>query len=197
VSTSLIGRLLRPVTLLAAGMLLSQATLSIAAPTTTAATTLTRMTNCASYDFRPIDSQTDFIWHNRTVYRTTDEGDGYFLCDADLPNKATVTKVRFTVRDVDDRINVRYCALVRQSLMTAESANHVMAVVSETGMTATPGVVRRSDTSISRATVDLEDYAYVLQCQIQFHADLFNYLKSPPTGIIGAVVTYRISSTNG
>ncbi len=191
-----LGRLLRAATLVALGMLLSQATLSIAVPAT-AATTHTRVANCSAFDFHPINSATDFTWENRTMYRTSGDGDGYFLCDPNLPNKATVTKVRFTVRDVDDRINVRYCALVRTSLKVAESANYVMAAVSETGMTAKPGVVRRSDTSISGATVNLRDYGYVLQCQIDFHTDLFNYVKSPASGIIGAVVTYKISSANG
>lgn len=70
-----------------------------------------------------------------------------------------------------------------------------MAVVEPTGMSATPGTVRRSTSAISNATIDDASFAYWLQCQIIFGSGLTN--TAGHNGIIGADVTYRISSTNG
>jgi hypothetical protein len=190
---SMFTRVLRPVTLLVAGMLLAQATLSVAAPTT-AATTYTRAVSCAGLDFHPIDSRTQYRWEGRLLYRTTQGGDGWFLCDPNLPNKAKVTRVRFTVKDSTDLQSVTYCALSRGSLATSGSVD-VMADITGTGMAATPGVVRRSDTTISHATIDQTKYAYWLQCQIVWHPSLSSTAAN--AGIIGADVTYTISSTNG
>jgi len=194
--TSLLGRVLRPVTLLAAAMLLSQATLSVATPTTTAATTLTRTVSCAGLNFHPIDSRTTYRWEGPMLYRFDGQGDGWFLCDPNLPNKAKVTRIRFTVRDVLNQIDVRYCGLVRSGLGTSGGAPVAMGVIENTGLAAAPGIVRRSDSSISYATIDQTAYAYWLQCQIHFGAGLGG-LGGPYGAIIGAEVTYRISSTNG
>ncbi len=102
--------------------------------------------------------------------------------------------VRFTLYDNSDLINIAYCALVRGSLGTGTGDAQAMAVIDQTGMAATPGSVRRSDTTIVHATVDQAAYGYWLQCQI-IYADTL--VATDENGIIGATVTYRISSADG
>jgi hypothetical protein len=79
-------------------MLLGQGALAIAAPAAPQATIQTRIASCAGLDFHPIDGRTQFRWQERILYRANSEGDGWFMCAADLPHRAVVTKVRFTVR---------------------------------------------------------------------------------------------------
>mgnify|MGYP000199127570 CR=1 FL=1 len=54
---------------------------------------------------------------------------------------------------------------------------------------------RLTSTAISHATIDEANFAYWLQCQIIFGTGLVN--TAGHNGIIGADVTYRISSTDG
>jgi hypothetical protein len=192
-----LGRVTRPALTFVACMLLAQATVSIAANPAAPLTsvTYTRVTSCAGMNFHPINSATNYIFIDPMLSRWNDEGDGWFLCDPHLPNKAVVTKVRFTVFDDLDRINIVYCGLVRTSLGTGSGGAQAMAVVNATGMSATPGTVRPSTSAISNATIDEASFAYWLQCQIIFGTGLNN--TAGHNGIIGADVTYRISSTNG
>lgn len=197
-SRSLLGRVGRTATVFVAGLLAASAlTGSVAAAPATVASTLTRTTSCAGMNFHPIDSRTDFRWDERTLWRRTNAGDGWFFCDPGLPNKATVTKVGFTVDDQLTEAEVRFCALVRINLASGASATPVaMAVLASTGMEERPGVVRQTLGSISHAVIDESKYAYWLQCQINFDLTL-DGMAAEYAGIIGATVTYRISSTNG
>jgi len=197
VSRSLFGRIARPTTMFIVGLLAASAiSSSVVAAPAAVSSTLTRTASCAGMNFHPIDSRTTYRWEGRMLYRFDGQGDGWFLCDPNLPNKATVTRIRFTVRDVLNQIDVRYCGLVRSGLGTSGGAPVAMGVIENTGLAAAPGIVRRSDSSISSATIDQTAYAYWLQCQIHFGAGL-GELGGPYGAIIGAEVTYRISSTNG
>ena len=187
-SRSPIARLVRPAILLVAGMLLGQGALAVAAPSAPAATTQVRITSCAGMNFRPIDSATGYTWTGRRLERGNG-GDGWFLCDPQLPHRAVVTKVRFTVYDSSSLNEVRYCALVRHGLAAANSEPVAIAGVAATGVGAEPGSIRLTDTSILTPTIDNGNFAYWLQCLITGGASL--------TGLIGADVTYRISSANG
>jgi hypothetical protein len=190
-------RTLRGAALFVAGMVAAGTSISVAAPASPSATTYTRVTSCSGLNFHPISSGTDFAWDGGALYRdNTGEGyNGYFLCDPQLPDKARVTMVRFTVRDDAAVAQVRYCALYRQSitLSGANDPGQVLADAGGTGMEATPGYVRLSDSSIGHATIDHAHYAYYLQCQINFVVGKGDSRAQ----IIGADVTYRISSTNG
>jgi hypothetical protein len=168
----------------------------IAAPADVA-TTLSRTASCAGLNFHPIDSRTTYQWTNRTLWRDTSAGDGWFLCDPKLPNKATVTRVRFTVHDDSSVTNVQYCGLARSGLTASNASSGdavAMAVVPATGMDSAPGTVRLSDTTISHATIDESNYTYWLQCRVDL---IVSAIGAPFAGIIGADVTYTISSTNG
>ncbi len=193
---SIIGRLVRPAILLAAGVLLGQGALAIAAPSAPAATTQTRIASCAGYNFHPINSSTTFIWTGRQLIRTTDDGDGWFMCHLDLPHRAVVTKVRFTVKDQNDRISLDYCGLVRTSLGTTGETTVVGLPILSTGLSGQPGTRRYTDSSIAGATVDNGAFAYSLQCRMVLGAGLHN-IANASFGIIGADVTYRISAANG
>lgn len=195
-SRSVVGRIAQSASLFIAGLLAASALSSnaVAAPASVAST-LTRTTSCAAMNFYAVDTDTDFGFRKGVRVRYFENGSGYFLCDPNLPNKATVTKVRFTVVDGSDVAEMRYCALVRKSLSPGAFADdpQVLAEVRTTGMSAKPGAVRLTDSTISRATIDESTYGYWLQCQI-------NFLDSNSTdgaGIIGADVTYKISSANG
>jgi len=122
--------------------------------------------------------------------------DGFFLCDPGLPHGAEVTKVQFTIRDVTDQAEVRYCALVRTGLsaLSAIQEPTVMAQVPSTGRVAKPGVVRRSTTSITGAIIDNQKFGYTLQCQLDWDEAT---IAADGAGIYGANVTYRIDSADG
>lgn len=190
-----IHRLLRPAILLAAGVLLGQGALTIAAPTAPAATTQTRTVSCSGLDFHPVDSRTQYSFDGRWLFKSTFKTDGWFFCPADLPDRAVVKKVSFTLRDVSDAESLRYCALVRISLVATDGRFEAMASVAETGMAATPGDVRRSDTSIQTPTVDNTKWAYSYQCQIVYGS--IEETSDAQAGIGGASVTFSISAANG
>lgn len=169
--------------------------LTFASPSAAQSTTQTRGVSCAGLDFRPIDSRTTFAWEDRVLFRRTRDGDGWFFCTANLPHRAVVNRVRFTVKDSYEDIEVRYCALIRTPLALT-GAIQVLGMVGATGLDASPGIVRRTDTSISFATIDNLNYAYSLQCQIAFGEHLAG-IGTALAGIIGADVTFTITAANG
>jgi hypothetical protein len=157
----------------------------------------TRAVSCAGFDFHPLDSRTAYGWKDGVRYRTEVAGDGWFVCAAHLPHRAVVKQLRFTIRDIAEEIALEYCALVRTSLIP-DGSIQVLAMVDGTSLAAKPGNIRRSDNSINFATVDDVNYAYSLQCQIQFDPSVSSVGPGTPYGgIIGASVTYTISAANG
>lgn len=192
---SSISRLLRPAILLAAGILVGQGALTVASPTAPSATSQTRTTSCMGLDFQPIDSRTDYSWDGRWRYRTTSQPDGWFYCPADLPDRAVIKKVSFTLRDISVNQSVRFCSLARASLLAADNTFEAIASIPETGLEAQPGAVRRSDTTIASPVVDNTKWAYAYQCQIDYGQ--IDSAESALAGIGGASVTYSISAANG
>lgn len=190
-----IHRLLRPAILLAAGVLLGQGAIAVATPAAPAATTQTRTASCSGLDFHPVDSRTEYRFDGRWLYRSSYKTDGWFFCPANLPDRAVVKKVSFTLRDVTDAETIRYCALARLSLVATDGRFEAMATVAETGMAATPGDVRRSDTSIQTPTIDNAKWAYAYQCQIVYGP--IETTTDAQAGIGGASVTFSISAANG
>ncbi len=185
----------RSVAYLFIGALLS--TLLLGPGKATGVTTYTRTVSCSGFNFNPIDAITQKAWHptERYLYRTgSAAGDGYFLCDPGLPHKAVVTRVRFTLMDDSDIMEIRYCALFRGSLATTypSPAPNEVAQVPTTGHFQKPGKVRLEDTSINFATIDNASYAYWLQCQM--YGDPRDYDE---VGLYGAEVTFRITASNG
>ena len=185
----------RSVAYLFIGALLS--TLLLGAGKATGVTTYTRSVSCSGFNFNPIDAVTQKAWHptERYLYRTgSAAGDGYFLCDPGLPHKAVVKRVRFTLFDSSDLVEVRYCALYRSSLAATYPTAYPedMAQVATTGHVQAPGKVRLQDTSINFATVDNASYAYWLQCQM--YGDPRDYDE---VGLYGVEVTFRITASNG
>jgi hypothetical protein len=150
-----------------------------------AVTTYTRAWSCQGRDFMPLEDGQTF-----GSFATARKGNGYFQCEADLPHKAVVTRVRFTLHDAWDGAEVRECRLARTSLAASTAgANSILAVVPTTGDPQDPGIVRRSTTSIAHATIDRLNYAYYLSCYISAEFDNL--------GIYGADVTYSITVANG
>jgi hypothetical protein len=200
VSVSLVGRLVRPVVLLVAGMLIAQTTVSIAATSVSPNATQTRSVSCQAMNFHPIEAGTGFRIKGATLLTrwdaapNTDDNAGFFACDPHPPDRAVVTKVRFTLKDITSAARVSYCGLNRSSLKPGSAGTfQTLAQVSTTGMAAAPGIVRKSDSSIAHATIDTTDWAYWLQCRIEFEAAS----GTDAAGIYGASIDYRISSTNG
>jgi hypothetical protein len=186
------GRFGRPTFFLAAGIAIG----ALLAPAfggggAQAVTTYTRTASCSALGgFDGQDSDTGSAYASTRLY-WTGGGDGFFLCDPSLPNKAVVTKVRFTVLDNSAWGEVRNCALARSGLTTTTAASvQVLATVPATGgESSSPTPRRPADTSISFATIDNANFAYWLQCQLSE--------TSPFVGIYGADITYRITAANG
>lgn len=188
-------RLIRPAILLAAGVVLGQGALAIAARTSPQATTQTRTASCAGLDFQPLESRSEHSWDGRWRYQTSFKGNGWYFCAAHLPDRAVVTKVSFTLRDVTDAESIKWCSLVRSSLVAADNRIEAMATVPETGMAARPGNVRRTDSTVTSSTIDNTKWAYSYQCQIVYGP--IEQTTDAQAGIGGASATYRISSVNG
>jgi hypothetical protein len=187
----------RPIFLVTQGLVvgaLATALLSGSGSGAEAVTTYTRTVSCAAVGgFHPINSSTTYAFANeRTMlFRLTENGSGYFVCDPGLPHKAVVTRIRFTILDDTAYYEVRNCALVRGGLApaTAESVQ-VLASVPATGVAYyNHQPLRYSTTSISYATIDNANFAYWLQCELPT-----NLVR---LGIYGADVTYKITAGNG
>jgi len=153
-------------------------------------TTYTRAVSCSGFGFLPITS-TD-TYQSSGTQRTG--SDGYFVCPVDLPHKAVVTRVRFTLRDQHPSGGVDDCALVRGGLTVATAASaQVMAKVPDTvgNETTNPGIQRMTDTTINFATVDNTNFHYYLQCFIAAGGGQLL------VGVYGADVTFKITAGNG
>ncbi len=200
-SGSLVGRALRPVVLLVAGMFIAQTTVSVAAGPVSPNATQTRSVSCQGVNFHTIDPDTGYLVVQRLMTRAdlvnpnNQPLAGFFVCDPQLPDRAVVTKVQFTLMDQSSVARLQYCGLDRSSLKKGSAGNfQTLAQVPTTGMADEPGVVRQTDSSIEHATIDNTDWAYWLQCRIEFQGSVDNSLS---TGIYGADIIYSISSANG
>jgi hypothetical protein len=196
-SGSLVGRVSRATVLFLSGILAASAlTGSVAAaPSVRPFATQTRDFSCMGLAFEPIDDQTAGDWQDNMRIRRSEIGDGFFVCNAVLPDRAVVEQVSFALYDNTVVGLIQYCGLDRKGLTASTMDDPIqgLASVSATSMAGKPGFVRKSTSGISRATIDNASYAYYLQCQIAFDENAF----SLGVGILGATVTYRISSTNG
>jgi hypothetical protein len=146
----------------------------------------TRTTTCGALAFKPIDSDVSYIGSGSGKYMyTNDAGDPTFQCPLELPDRAVVRKVQFTLFDIDPSQEVSFCRLVRDSITTdTAGTKQVMASVAAS----TPGVVRHTTTAIAFATVKNTSFSYALECALG---------QGINVGIYGANVTYNISSVNG
>jgi hypothetical protein len=185
------ARLGRPTFYVAAGIALG----ALLAPSfggggAQAVTTYTRAVSCQGLNWLPTEDGTRYRsdgtlrWSNGS----TDGNPGYYVCNVDLPHKAVVTRVRFTLLDEISDADLRNCGLVRAGLTTATAEYaQLMAAV---GATEQVGIQRLTDTTINYATVDNTNYAYYLQCQ-------FFSFGNEHVGIYGADITYKITAANG
>jgi len=182
----------RPTFLLAAGIAIGALLAPAVGGGAQAITTYTRTASCSALGgFHPIDSNTKYGYASTTRLYYLGVGSSFFLCDPGLPNKAVVTKVRFTIYDYSASAEVRNCALVRSGLTptTAESLQ-VLASVPATGASYySDQPLRPSDTSISYATIDNGNFAYWLQCEFSANTSAL--------GLYGADITYKITAANG
>ena len=192
-SRSLIVRVLRPVALLAAGMLLGQAALSITSPTT-AATMQSRTSSCAGYAFQPLDSDTYAGYLAQGVrYGAPRSGSGIFVCDPKLPNRAVVTSIRFVLWDESPEGEIQGCGLYRTGT-TGSGAPRVVTMgrTPSTGLDARPRRITVSDRTIQSATVNTSSWGYWLQCQVHFPTADGRYFEA---GIVSAHVNYKVDPT--
>jgi hypothetical protein len=151
----------------------------------------TRTTTCGAMAFKPIDSGVDYVGSGsgKYLYRSGAAFDSTFICPVELPDRAVVTKVQFTLFDSDASQEVSFCNLHRNSITVATAGNpDVMASVTATGAVAKPGLVRRTDTSIAFATIHNASFSYQLECALGLGIGV---------GIYGATVSYTISAANG
>ena len=148
-----------------------------------------RTLSCHGYDFVGLDG---FAAQNASYDAVARIGWGWYGCHLDLPQKATVIRVRFSLYDKSATAQVDYCAMWRSPLaIGAVHAPEAVAEVTETGYAPKPGNVRKVDADIDHPVIDNLNYVYRLQCEI---AD-GNSTKH--TGIYGADVTYTIDPAYG
>ncbi len=147
-------------------------------------TTYTRAVSCHGTSFLPLSSDSYSVQGARRVTLS----DGVFACDAALPHKAVVTRVRFTLFD-NSTGSVHDCFLLRTGLDPAKAqAFDVLASVPETSNSI--NAQRLADTSIAFATIDNMQFVYRLQCFITAGG-------AEEEGIFGADITYKITASNG
>jgi hypothetical protein len=145
----------------------------------------TRMVSCAGSGFYP---HADVAYDTAGTVRESEEHTT-LRCAVALPHSAVVSRVRFTLYDGSISGVVGPCSLKRVGLTPATATTEqTLASVPATDLNDFSGVRRLSDTSISFASVDNARYAYWLECPVN---------SSPFQGIIGADVTFTISSANG
>jgi len=185
---------IRGATFLLLGMLIGMGATPVVAalrPSATKAAVQTRAFSCPSYAWHPINSATTYAIINDTelwqTYAT--KGDGYFACNAVLPNHAVVTQVAFTTMDLSESFNIRYCALVRIDLGGAESSQGKYNVVAQIPPTSYGAYRRIATTDTVYNIVDNSRFGYVLQCQFTG--------ASQNLGLYGASVWYQIAPSNG
>jgi hypothetical protein len=158
---------------------------AMAGDATTGAAIQVRVASCAGLGFHPLNSST-----TSKSSGPLRMGNGFQICNPQLPHRAVVKKVTFTVYDNSAYGQVANCALVRHRLTGFETpAFEVLGSVQPTGMTQAFGEERLADDTIDYATIDNQRNGYFLQCQIE------EYLQTQ--GIYGATVSYTISSTDG
>lgn len=168
---------------------------SLAVASPVSAATVTRAASCAGYDFHRLELGTfpQYTPSVSEVWSAGPDATHVVVCNPDLPQGALVTKVQFTVADRSTTAQVDGCGLYRTDLRpSANPAAQELAAAPPTGVSAAPGVVRLVDTTIGKATIDHTRYAYWLQCRPGGNG-LIDGL--PQTGLRGASVSYRISTT--
>lgn len=155
-----------------------------------AATSQTRSASCHAFDFRPIDSATDYGYANTKRIRVGTAGSGFFTCNPGLPQRAVVTEVQFSIWDGSGSSEVKFCGLYRSGLSSASSeVVQALAQLPATGIAQAPGFARLTATSITHATVNTSSFAYWLQCNLE--------QAGQSLGLYGADVIYTISTANG
>ena len=138
--------------------------------------------SCGTTGFVPDDSGSGYTIGSGHWMYWTGGGSSHFACPVTLPNKAVVTKVQFTVADFDATRQMSGCRLARRSLSASTAADiDVLAAVHATGISAQPGSVRLTDSTIHHATVNNTGYWYTLECVVGFGAQV---------GLYGASITY-------
>ena len=149
-----------------------------------AATLYTRSASCAGLDFYPTDSS--LAYYSSGDLRYNLGLTATFRCHLDLPNGAVVTKVQFTLYDVDPFGDVHDCQLNRLGLLATSVVRQTMAdIPNSSGLN---GVGRLTDSSVALATINDAQFAYWLECSLNGDSAL---------GIYGADVVYKISATKG
>ncbi|MFQ5517288.1 MAG: hypothetical protein ACE5E8_06915, partial [Acidimicrobiia bacterium] len=147
---------------------------------------LTGYFSCAGTTFTPYESTVDYSSSSSLRYRTSVTGNGRFRCNVAIPNGATVTGVDFSIKDSSGTDSVSNCEMWRTNLTTSIGVETQMANAGGTTAGDTAGSRVISDTTISSATVDNDNYAYFLQCAING--------TTTATGIWGADVSYSATA---
>jgi hypothetical protein len=156
-----------------------------------AAATQARAVSCHAFDFHPLSSGIAFeVTDDAYIWKKSPES-ATFACGIELPQRAIVTKVQFTVWDDDDEDRLDDCSLRESGLPAISAAGiHTIAEVVTPSDNQMPGTVRVSTTDIDNGTINNIAWAYYLQCTF-----VGNGLGS--VGIYGADVQFKITAANG
>lgn len=145
------------------GSLVVQGTVAREAPAADPAATSTRWLSCVGMGFFPHDSSVPY-GSNAAFYR--DGPGGYYHCAIQVPDRATITQVRFTVFDTRDTGPTGPGYLGRVRLDGTSAQPTALSNLLSTTAAGTPGRKVLTDSTITNGLVDNQRYAYWLECYI-------------------------------
>jgi len=159
------------------------------APAAGATTYLNRSASCAGVNFYPDNSGTPWGTAGSLRYRAGAGGNGIFRCNPALPNGAIVTKVQFTVWNQNLGGSFVSCGMTRSSLLYTTSSSDWQTMTGQITMSpAITDAVRAGSSTISYGTINDQDHAYSVYCELPTISDM---------GIYGADVLYKITAAKG
>jgi hypothetical protein len=148
-----------------------------------------RAVSCHAFDFFPLTSANAYRQNAAERYPVAQD---FMTCAPDLPHKAIVTKVQFTINDASDTGKIQNCALcATPSSRRVQTCFRRWPPYLRPFFIETLGIQRLSTSAFSSATIDNTRFAYFLQCQFLVGA------ASSQTSILGATVNFNITAGNG
>jgi len=159
------------------------------APAAGAVTYYTRSASCAGVNFYPDNSATTWGTVGSVRYRTGSGGNGLFRCNPALPNGAIVTKVQFTVWNQNFGGSFVSCGMTRSGLLSTTDSSDWQTMTGQITMApAITDAVRAGSSDITYGTINNQDHAYSVYCELPTLNDM---------GIFGADIIYKITAAKG
>jgi hypothetical protein len=186
--TSVLVSSLRAVSLVAigvvAGSLMVQGTIARQSPEVAPQAATTRWASCPMMGFIPETSSSAYL--SASDFSRRGDTGVHYHCAVELPDRATITGVRFTVLDTRDTGRTGPCYLGRVTLTGTSAAPVAISSLKSTSVAGASGRKILSTTTISHGVVDNSRYGYWFDCEVPAV-----FLATGYAGIYGAAVSYK------